>query len=84
MLGGPKQRGHALQELGRRHVGYGVLPRHYATVGDALLWTLKRGLGQDFGHRAPVRAPFFALSCAWGLSPVPLLEKDAFYASSPR
>ena len=38
----------AVQELGRRHVGYGVKPEHYALVGGALLWTLDKGLGPDF------------------------------------
>jgi hemoglobin-like flavoprotein len=38
----------AVQDLGRRHVGYGVQPAHYATVGAALLWTLKAGLGDGF------------------------------------
>jgi hemoglobin-like flavoprotein len=38
----------AVQELGRRHVGYGVEEAHYATVGAALLWTLEQGLGKDF------------------------------------
>jgi hemoglobin-like flavoprotein len=37
-----------LQEMGRRHVGYGVRPEHYATVGEALLWALEQGLGHDF------------------------------------
>lgn len=37
-----------VQGLGRRHVGYGVKPEHYATVGTALLWTLEQGLGPDF------------------------------------
>jgi hemoglobin-like flavoprotein len=37
-----------VQDLGRRHVGYGVKDEHYATVGTALLWTLERGLGQAF------------------------------------
>jgi hemoglobin-like flavoprotein len=37
-----------VEELGRRHVGYGVLDAHYATVGAALLWTLKKGLGAGF------------------------------------
>ena len=32
-------------DLGRRHAGYGVEDRHYDTVGEALLWTLERGLG---------------------------------------
>ena len=37
-----------VQALGRRHVGYGVTAAHYATVGEALLWTLEQGLGEDF------------------------------------
>src|SRR5262245_27624158 len=35
----------AVADLGRRHVGYGVVDAHYATVRAALLWTLKQGLG---------------------------------------
>jgi hemoglobin-like flavoprotein len=38
----------AVQALGRRHAGYGVEERHYATVEAALLWTLKQGLGAAF------------------------------------
>jgi hemoglobin-like flavoprotein len=38
----------AVQELGRRHVGYGVHDDHYATVAAALLWTLEQGLGEGF------------------------------------
>lgn len=38
----------AVQDLGRRHVAYGVTAAHYDTVGEALLWTLERGLGPDF------------------------------------
>jgi hemoglobin-like flavoprotein len=38
----------AVQELGRRHVGYGVEDYHYETVGTALLWTLRQGLGEQF------------------------------------
>jgi hemoglobin-like flavoprotein len=37
-----------VQELGRRHAGYGVLDAHYDTVGAALLWTLEKGLGAAF------------------------------------
>lgn len=37
-----------LQDLGKRHGGYGVLPQHYDTVGAALLKTLEQGLGDDF------------------------------------
>jgi hemoglobin-like flavoprotein len=38
----------AVQELGKRHVGYGVTAKHYEPVGAALLWTLEQGLGADF------------------------------------
>lgn len=37
-----------VQELGRRHVRYGVEDAHYDTVGTALLWTLEQGLGEVF------------------------------------
>jgi nitric oxide dioxygenase len=33
------------RQLALRHVGYGVQPRHYDSVGTALLWTLEQGLG---------------------------------------
>ena len=38
----------AVEALGRRHAGYGVKPADYATVGRALLDTLKAGLGEGF------------------------------------
>lgn len=38
----------AVQDLGRRHVRYGVTEDHYETVGTALLWTLQQGLGGGF------------------------------------
>jgi hemoglobin-like flavoprotein len=37
-----------VQDLGRRHAGYGVTDAHYDTVGAALLWTLEKGLGPAF------------------------------------
>lgn len=36
------------QDMAKRHVGYGVQPAHYDTVGAALLWTLEQGLGSAF------------------------------------
>ncbi len=38
----------AVQDLGKRHVAYGVDDAHYDTVGAALLWTLGAGLGDAF------------------------------------
>lgn len=37
-----------VQEMGKRHVGYGVKDAHYDTVAAALLWTLGAGLGDAF------------------------------------
>ena len=37
-----------VEELGRRHTGYGVKPADYTAVGNALLWTLEKGLGEKF------------------------------------
>ena len=37
-----------LQELGRRHVDYGVKDGDYDTVGAALIWALEQGLGEAF------------------------------------
>ncbi|WP_029011053.1 globin family protein [Azospirillum halopraeferens] len=37
-----------LRELGARHRDYGVQDEHYATVAEALLWTLERNLGPAF------------------------------------
>lgn len=38
----------AVQDLGRRHVKYGVKDKHYDTVASALVWTLGQGLGEGF------------------------------------
>ena len=44
----------AVEDLGPRHVGYGVTAKHYEPVGAALLCTLERGLGAAF--TPPVKA----------------------------
>ncbi len=38
----------ALEEMGRRHVGYGAEDAHYDIVGSVLLWTLEEGLQGAF------------------------------------
>ena len=38
----------AVQNMARRHAGYGVEERHYDSVGQAFLWTLEQGLGDAF------------------------------------
>ena len=37
-----------VQDLGRRHVQYGVPNESYQTVGEVLLWTLEKELGEAF------------------------------------
>lgn len=37
-----------LEKLGRNHVSYGVKDEHYDTIAEALLWTLEKGLGDEF------------------------------------
>lgn len=38
----------AVQAMAVRHVGYGVKPEDYDSVGAALIWTLDAGLGDAF------------------------------------
>jgi len=38
----------AVQDLGRRHVQYGVRPQHYNTVAEAISWMLAQTLGATF------------------------------------
>ena len=38
----------AVEEMGKRHVEYGVKDEDYDVVGEALLWTLDAGLGDAF------------------------------------
>lgn len=42
----------AVQELGKRHIGYGVQKEHYQAVGEALLWSLERSLRKAFTEEA--------------------------------
>jgi nitric oxide dioxygenase len=37
-----------VRQLGLRHAGYQVRDAHYDSIGAALLWTLSKGLGNDF------------------------------------
>jgi hemoglobin-like flavoprotein len=40
-----------IEAMARRHVHYGVKPEHYRLVGNALLWTLRQGLGRDWDEK---------------------------------
>jgi len=43
-----------VEELGRKHVGYGIAESMYGTVGAALLDTLEKGLGDGFTDEVKV------------------------------
>lgn len=47
-LGSPETLLPAVVGLGERHSGYEVAPEHYAIVGEALIWALRQGLGDEF------------------------------------
>jgi hemoglobin-like flavoprotein len=38
----------SVEELGRRHVAYGVKPEYYGMAKEALLWALANTLGKNF------------------------------------
>lgn len=63
----------AVQNLGKRHVDYGVTAEHYDTVGAALLDTLAAGLGHDFTEET---------KAAWAetYNTLATVMKDASYA----
>lgn len=44
----PDELNETLEELGARHVGYGVKTEHYETVGEALIAMLSTVLGKEF------------------------------------
>jgi hemoglobin-like flavoprotein len=44
----PEELNETLEELGARHVAYGVKTEHYETVGEALQAMLSTVLGKDF------------------------------------
>ena len=48
----------AASALAKRHVGYGAQAAHYPVVGEALLWTLQKGLGDAW--TPPVAAAWTA------------------------
>src|SRR5262245_33932104 len=39
-----------IKNMALRHEAYGVKPQHYRLAGNALLWTIKRGLGNDWNE----------------------------------
>ncbi|MDY7233233.1 globin family protein, partial [Hyalangium rubrum] len=47
-LNNPQRLVPVLEQLGARHAGYMVQDHHYVLVGEALLWTLREGLGESF------------------------------------
>jgi len=59
MLSKPERITLAVRQLGERHAGYGVEPRHYELAGTALIWTLEKCLGEAFTPQ--VKAAWWAI-----------------------
>lgn len=49
-LDSPEQNIHVLEQLGQRHIGYGVKPEHYEIAGAALLATSREVLADKFDN----------------------------------
>src|SRR4028118_2340429 len=47
-LRSPEALGPVLKALGGRHIGYGVIPKYYGPVGDALLMSFEQYLQEDW------------------------------------
>ena len=47
-LGNPEAVVPTIEQLGIRHLDYGVKDAHYAPFGEALMWTLEQSLGDAF------------------------------------
>ena len=41
-----------LQRLAQGHAAYGVKPEHFHPMGQALIWTMRQALGEDFPEGA--------------------------------
>ena len=65
-----------LDHLAQRHVKYGVKDEHYAKVGEALLWTLDKGLGAAF--TPDVKAAWTALYGAVAATMIGAAKRPAF------
>jgi nitric oxide dioxygenase len=70
-------------DLAARHVTYGVTPRHYTPVGEALIWTLEQGLGETFtpAHRTAWETAYAILSTAMVASAYPRADHSGIVAA---
>jgi len=50
-LGTAYEMNEEIKALAQRHVGYGVRPEHYQYLKTALLWTIEKGLGNDWNEK---------------------------------
>ncbi len=63
-----------LEALGQRHAGYGIREDHYATVGEALLATLRQGLGEAFTDEIRQAWASAYATLAAAMKPAPLRQ----------
>jgi hemoglobin-like flavoprotein len=49
-LDDPAELAYGLRSLGAKHVAYGAKTEDYGTVCDALVWTMREGLGEKWNE----------------------------------
>jgi hemoglobin-like flavoprotein len=64
-----------IKAMAVRHEQYGVKPHHYRLVGNALLWTLERGLGNYWNDE--LNAAWFACYTALAETMIDSIRKDS-------
>jgi hemoglobin-like flavoprotein len=62
----PQEIKNGIEAMAHRHKTYGVKPEHYNMVGEALFWTIKKGLGSEWNQE---------ISEAWTVCYQTLAEK---------
>jgi len=74
-----------LKGMGEKHVGYGVKNEHYDSVGASLLFTLEKGLGDDWNPElADAWTETYTIVSATmkegAAAAEPVVEKTGFFA----
>jgi len=61
-----------INDMAKRHIEYGVQPKHYQMVGAALLWTLEKGLGSDWNEEVAA-----AWTACYGLLATQMMQTNS-------
>ena len=66
-----------MQDLGQRHLSYGVREEHYGLVGNALMWALRRTLKNDFPpHVESAWTKLYVMMAEAAMTAYEIFERD--------